>query len=139
MKTPHLLTLIRAIEDLETITPGIYAQNSAVFSAAIQSYLSNSTTPTTLTPSSSTPDLGKSIAGLKQSVSWNMVNSSGSITSEQNGNSDASAGVMGGIQVKRAWDWRIGAVYMKGKSVKPEDVMRVLRCQVAVEMGKVWM
>ncbi|KAI4842298.1 hypothetical protein E4T44_07390, partial [Aureobasidium sp. EXF-8845] len=139
LKTPHLLTLIRAIEDLETITPGIYAQNSAVFSAAIQSYLSNSTTPTTLTPSSSTPDLGKSIAGLKQSVSWNMVNSSGSIASEQNANSDPSAGVMGGVQVKRAWDWRTGAVYMKGKSVKPEDVMRVLRCQVAVEMGKVWM
>ncbi|KAG9541540.1 hypothetical protein KCU71_g15690, partial [Aureobasidium melanogenum] len=89
---------------------------------------------------SSTPDLSKSIAGLKQSVSWNMVNSSGSIASEQNGNGgDSSAGVMEGIQVKRAWDWRVGAVYMKGKSVKPEDVMRVLRCQVAIEMGKVWM
>ncbi|KAG9537886.1 hypothetical protein KCU71_g16617, partial [Aureobasidium melanogenum] len=89
---------------------------------------------------SSTPDLSKSIAGLKQSVSWNMVNSSGSIASEQNGNGgDSGAGVMGGIQVKRAWDWRVGAVHMKGKSVKPEDVMRVLRCQVAIEMGKVWM
>ncbi|KAG9837317.1 hypothetical protein KCV05_g11571, partial [Aureobasidium melanogenum] len=140
LKTPHLLTLIRAIEDLETITPGIYAQNSAVFTAAINTYLSNSNTPSTVTPSSSTPDLSKSIAGLKQSVSWNMVNSSGSIASEQNGNGgDSSAGVMGGIQVKRAWDWRVGAVYMKGKSVKPEDVMRVLRCQVAIEMGKVWM
>ncbi|KAG9679368.1 hypothetical protein KCU99_g1408, partial [Aureobasidium melanogenum] len=140
LKTPHLLTLIRAIEDLETITPGIYAQNSAVFNAAINTYLSNSNTPSTVTPSSSTPDLSKSIAGLKQSVSWNMVNSSGSIASEQNGNGgDSSAGVMEGIQVKRAWDWRVGAVYMKGKSVKPEDVMRVLRCQVAIEMGKVWM
>ncbi|KAH0275362.1 hypothetical protein KCU91_g4626, partial [Aureobasidium melanogenum] len=140
LKTPHLLTLIRAIEDLETITPGIYAQNSAVFNAAINTYLSNSNTPNIVTSQSSTPDLSKSIAGLKQSVSWNMVNSSGSIASEQNGNgSDSSAGGMGGIQVKRAWDWRVGAVYMKGKSVKPEDVMRVLRCQVAIEMGKVWM
>ncbi|KEQ77516.1 hypothetical protein M436DRAFT_35060 [Aureobasidium namibiae CBS 147.97] len=140
LKTPHLLTLIRAIEDLETITPGIYAQNSAVFSAAINSYLSNSSSPTTLTPSSSTPDLSKSIAGLKQSVSWNMVKSSGSIASEQNGNGgDSSAGVMGGYQVQRAWDWRVGAVHMKGKAVQPKDVMRVLRCQVAVEMGKVWM
>ncbi|KAH0356527.1 hypothetical protein KCU81_g565, partial [Aureobasidium melanogenum] len=139
LKTPHLLTLIRAIEDLETITPGIYAQNSAVFNAAINTYLSNSNTPNIVTSQSSTPDLSKSIAGLKQSVSWNMVNSSGSIASEQNGNgSDSSAGGMGGIQVKRAWDWRVGAVYMKGKSVKPEDVMRVLRCQVAIEMGKVW-
>ncbi|KAG9688360.1 hypothetical protein KCU95_g9851, partial [Aureobasidium melanogenum] len=140
LKTPHLLTLIRAIEDLETITPGIYAQNSAVFNAAINTYLSNSNTPNIVTSQSSTPDLSKSIAGLKQSVSWNMVNSSGSIASEQNGNgSDSSAGGMGGIQVKRAWDWRVGAVYMKGKSVKSEDVMRVLRCQVAIEMGKVWM
>jgi len=140
LKTPHLLTLIRAIEDLETITPGIYAQNSAVFSAAINSYLSNSSSPTTLTPSSSTPDLSKSIAGLKQSVSWNMVKSSGSIASEQNGSGgDSSAGVMGGYQVQRAWDWRVGAVHMKGKAVQPKDVMRVLRCQVAVEMGKVWM
>ncbi|KAG9643189.1 hypothetical protein KCU64_g11861, partial [Aureobasidium melanogenum] len=140
LKTPHLLTLIRAIEDLETITPGIYAQNSAVFNAAINTYLSNPNTPSTVTQSSSTPDLSKSIAGLKQSVSWNMVNSSGSIASEQNGNGgDSGAGVMGGIQVKRAWDWRVGAVHMKGKSVKPEDVMRVLRCQVAIEMGKVWM
>ena len=46
---------------------------------------------------------------------------------------------MQGLNVSRAWDWRVGAVYMKGKSVKAEDVMRVLRCQVAVEMGRVWM
>lgn len=69
-----------------------------------------------------------------------MVKSSGSIASEQNGNGgDSSAGVMGGYQVQRAWDWRVGAVHMKGKAVQPKDVMRVLRCQVAVEMGKVWM
>ncbi|KAI5209465.1 hypothetical protein E4T39_00758 [Aureobasidium subglaciale] len=138
LKTPHLLTLIRAIEDLETITPGIYAQNSAVFAAAISSHVSNSSPQPNHTPTSSSPDLSKSIAGLKQSVSWNMVNSSGSIASEQSGNRDAGADVMKGLQIKRTWDWRVGAVHMKGKSVKPEDVMRVLRCQVAIEMSKVW-
>ncbi|KAI5263618.1 hypothetical protein E4T47_08969 [Aureobasidium subglaciale] len=139
LKTPHLLTLIRAIEDLETITPGIYAQNSAVFTAAINSHVASLHTQPNHTPTSSTPDLSKSIAGLKQSVSWNMVNSSGSIASERSGNSDAGGDVMRGVQIKRAWDWRVGAVHMKGKSVKPEDVMRVLRCQVAIEMSKVWM
>jgi hypothetical protein len=67
-----------------------------------------------------------------------MVNSNGSIASEGQSNVGGQD-VLQGLNVSRAWDWRVGAVYMKGKSVKAEDVMRVLRCQVAVEMGRVWM
>lgn len=59
-----------------------------------------------------------------------MVNSEGSLTSE---------GVGEGVKVKRGWDWRVGAVHMKGKNVRSEDVMRVLRSRVAVEMARVWM
>jgi hypothetical protein len=134
LKTPHLLTLIRAVEDLETITPGIYAQCSSLFSAAIANYVASSSTTSEPTLSTSIPGMSKSIAGLRQSVSWNMVNSSESLTSEN----EAVTVPGGDLSPKRAWDWRSGAVHMKGKHVKPEDVMRVLRCQVAVEMGKVW-
>ena len=132
LKTPHLLTIIRATEDLETVTPAVYAQASSLFTAAINNFTSSSSDSLT-----SSQDLAKSVSALSKSTAngWALVASSGSLQSE------GGLGGKGqeGVKVTRGWDWRVGAVHMKGRNVAPGDVMRVLRSQVAVEMAKVWM
>ena len=127
LKTPHLLTIIRAVEDLQTVTPAVYDQAAALFSASIQNSTSGSQV--------SSQELAKSVAGLgKSTMGFEMVNSNGGLQAES-GSVVLSAS---GAEVKRGWDWRKGATAMRGRNVGPEDVLRVLRTQVAKEMAKVW-
>lgn len=41
------------------------------------------------------------------------------------------------VEVKRGWDWRAGATRL-GRNVKGEEVLRVLRTQVAKDMAAAW-
>ena len=126
--------ILRAVEDLESVTPLVYGQTESMFKSAIANF---SESPTHLIASQ---DLAKSVSGAMLGKSTNnlaasgyaMVGSNGSLTTT-NGDGDDK------IEANRGWDWRAGAVNALGKNVKGEDVLRVLRAQVAKEMAKAWM
>lgn len=60
-----------------------------------------------------------------------MVGSHGSIESSNGDGGDK-------VEIRRGWDWRKGAVHMRGRNVKGEEVLRVLRTQIAKEMAMAW-
>lgn len=123
LKPAQLLLIIRAAEDLQTVTPRVYEQSEALFQSAIQHYHAPA--------AASTQDLakslrlGKSVSNLSGS-SYGMVDSQGSVRSVHEDG------------LKRAWDWRKGIVAVGGKNVRGEEMLRVLRVQVAREMAGVW-
>ncbi|GAB7353175.1 hypothetical protein MBLNU459_g3704t2 [Dothideomycetes sp. NU459] len=124
----HLLVLLRAIEDLQTITPALYDQAEALFKAAIAAYVDS---PSHLM---SSQDLSKSIMA-KSTASlaggYAMVGSHGSIVSSTGDGGEK-------VEIMRGWDWRKGAVHVRGRNVKGEEVLRILRTQIAHEMAQAW-
>lgn len=137
-----MLVLLRAVEDLESVTPLVYEQAESLFRAAVSTYCDS---PTHLVPSqdlaksllggSNSNLLGKSTASLSAS-SYGMVGSNGSLATTNGDDDNNSEGEK--IEVKRNWDWRAGAARL-GKNVKGEQVLRVLRAQVARDMATAWM
>lgn len=126
--------LLRAVEDLESVTPLVYEQTESLFKSAITNYTES---PTHLVASQ---DLAKSVSGTLLSKSTNNLGASGYAMIGSNGSLATTNGDEGDrIEANRGWDWRAGAVSALGKSVKGEDVLRVLRAQVAKEMAKAWM
>ncbi|KAL1296601.1 hypothetical protein AAFC00_000094 [Neodothiora populina] len=128
LKAPQLLVLLRAVEDLQSVTPLVYDQAEALFRSTVQNYCES---PSHLIASQ---DLAKSVMLSKSTTilaasSYGMIGSDGSLLPD-----DANSKV----EVQRGWDWRAGAAHL-GKSVKGEEMMRVLRTQVAKEMATAWM
>ncbi|KAF2150812.1 hypothetical protein K461DRAFT_244666 [Myriangium duriaei CBS 260.36] len=126
---PQLIALLRAIEDLQTVSSRIYDQAETLFQASMSDFQSGrATDPQDLAKSL---QMGKSTSNLAGST-YGMVNSRGSIESEQ-------AGAAGGSgEDSRAWDWRRGLALTAGKSAKGSDVLRILRIAIAREIGRTW-
>lgn len=134
LNTPQLLLLIRAVEDLETVTPFVYSQAESLFKAAITNF---SDSPGHLLPSQ---DLAKSISGALMAKSTTSLSASGYAMIGSTGSLDTTNGEGGEkVRISRAWDWRKGAVAVGGKNVRGEEVLRVLRTQVAKEVAKAWL
>lgn len=133
LKTPQLLTILRAVEDLEAVTPLVYDQAESLFRSAIANY---SDSPYQLV---ATQDLAKSVSGALLAKSTNslaasgygMIGSNGSLATT-NGDGEEK------VTIHRAWDWRAGAAQI-GKHVTGEEMLRILRAQVAKEMANTWM
>ncbi|KAF4548715.1 Nucleoporin NUP85-like protein [Elsinoe fawcettii] len=127
----QLMTLLRAIEDLQTISSRIYDQAESLFQACMGAYSG--------AISSSQQDLAKSIQ-LQKSTSnlststYGMVNSRGSIESEKTGSKEGPSE----DKIKRAWDWRRGVAMSVGTKAKGADVLRILRVGIAKEVGRGW-
>ena len=116
------MTLLSATEDLQTVSSRIYERAETLLQAAMADYNgSRVATP---------QDLSKSLSA----SSYGMVNSHGSLESEGNA-MDSSRDE---DEANKGWDWRKGLATVAGKNAKGEDVLKILRVQVAKEMAKAW-
>ncbi|KAG8624362.1 hypothetical protein KVT40_007429 [Elsinoe batatas] len=127
----QLMTLLSAIEDLQTVSSRVYDQADSLFKACMGAYSGALAT--------SQQDLAKSIS-LQKSTSnlststYGMVNSRGSIESEKTGTKEVTSE----DKVRRAWDWRRGVAMSVGAKYTGQDVLRILRVGIAKEVGRGW-
>ncbi|KAG0652522.1 Nuclear pore NUP85 [Hyphodiscus hymeniophilus] len=118
-------TLLKAIEDLQTVGPRVYSACSEFLQTVIASGQG-------LKGSSPTDMLRKSSSGASGS-SFSMVGSS--MFASQLKQSMSSSGVLVKGNIKRGWDWRRGI----SASMKAEDVLRILRLGLAKDLAKAWL
>ncbi|MCJ1350311.1 MAG: hypothetical protein MMC33_000292 [Icmadophila ericetorum] len=145
---PQILSLLKAIEDLQTCIPKIYLQCEDCFHATLSalSGFQNSQTPRDL--------LKKSISSLTASSGFSLIGSSMMLSqsqeslghsqqsqghmslrsSDQSTNGENQSQVLKTDGEKRGWDWRLGM----RKGAKGSDVLRILRLRLAEEVGRVW-
>ncbi|PNS17330.1 hypothetical protein CAC42_7013 [Sphaceloma murrayae] len=129
----QLMTILRATEDLQTVSSRIYEQSEALFQACMGAYTGAiASNPQDLAKSL---QLHKSTSNLSGST-YGMVNSRGSIESEKTNGTGKGSETEDGI--KRAWDWRRGIAMTMGKNAKGADVLRILRVGIAKEIGRGW-
>ncbi|CAG8309243.1 unnamed protein product [Penicillium salamii] len=120
-------TILSAIEDLETVTPRVYAQCAECFHSTLLEYQSSTRGEVSDRPSP------RSL--LKKSVNVNASSFSviGNDMREARTRSGSGAGSLGssavlvGADAERGWDWRAGLP----ESAKGEDVLRMLRLGLA--------
>ncbi|EEA18759.1 hypothetical protein TMatcc_010699 [Talaromyces marneffei ATCC 18224] len=166
-ETPSTLSIeqqsniLAAIEDLETVTPRVFAAAQEFFYECLNEYIYETTgEPRKSSPSPRlTTGLKKSTSGLTASSSFSMIDShmaDSSVTQATN-NTMASSGVLVpkpdteyeyAKPIERGWDWRIGlaessAVINGGTAseveddIKPDEkLLRVLRLRLA--QGMTW-
>ncbi|EED12656.1 nuclear pore complex subunit Nup85, putative [Talaromyces stipitatus ATCC 10500] len=150
--------ILAAIEDLETVTPRVYAAAKEFFYECLNEYIYETTGEPRKSSSSPTPTgLKKSASGLTASSSFSMIDShmaDSSMTHATN-NTIASSGVLVpkpdaayeyAKPIERVWDWRSGLAESSaasggasenedGDSIKPDKkLLRVLRLRLAQEM-----
>lgn len=126
---PQIYALLKAIEDLETIGPRIYASCEAVFQTALEN-VHGSDVP------SPRARLRKETSGMTGSSAFSMVgssmlNSKGSLATT---GSEGSGVLVSSGQTKRGWDWRQGL----RKNASGEDVLRVARLALSKEVARAW-
>lgn len=120
-------TILSAIEDLETVTPRVYAQCAECFHSTLLEYQSSTRGEVSDRPSP------RSL--LKKSVNVNASSFSviGNDMREARTRSGSGAGSLGssavlvGADAERGWDWRAGLP----ESAQGEDVLRMLRLGLA--------
>lgn len=118
--------LLKTIEDVQTVTPRVYAACDEFFQTVIAS------TPG-LKGSNPMDMLKKSTSSLSGAGSFSLVGSS--MLASQLQRSIGSSGVLAKGDVKRGWDWRRGLA----AGVKGEDVLKILRFGLAKQLAKAWM
>jgi len=136
---PQIISLLKAVEDLQTVTSRIYSQCNEFFNSTISSTqeLQSSSSPREL--------LKKGISSMTSSSGFSLVGSSllgestlslGGLSKGAGQRSLGSSGVLvkGGESMKRGWDWRTGF----GREAKGEDVLRMLRLGLAKEVARSW-
>ena len=124
----QLYTLLRAVEDLQTVSPRIYA---AADDFLLQT-LANHTTGDAPSPRTM---LRKSTSALTASSAFSMVGSSMLGSGETNGGTTASEDSMVLLRekgAKRGWDWRQGL----RADAKGDTVLAILRESVAQEIAR---
>ncbi|KAH0543031.1 hypothetical protein FGG08_002639 [Glutinoglossum americanum] len=115
------VSIMKAIEDLQTTSPRIYAQCEEFFQSTISSQ------------NSPRASLKKTISSMTSASSFSLVGSSmlGSESPESTGNS----GVLVKEDIRRGWDWRKGIP----PKATGDMVLRILRLELAKELAKVWL
>ncbi|KAI9880783.1 MAG: hypothetical protein M1830_000219 [Pleopsidium flavum] len=131
---PQVFALLKAIEDLQTVTSRVYAQCEECFQSTIANAHGSqvlSTSPRAV--------MKKSLSNMTASSGFSLIGSemlaSAGEVDERTGRSMGSSGVLVKGEVKRGWDWRNGL----GRGVKGEDVLRVLRVGLAKEVARGWL
>ncbi|KAK4989417.1 hypothetical protein LTR66_007067 [Elasticomyces elasticus] len=129
----QVFALLRAVEDLQTVTRRVYQQAETLFKSAMGSYSGS--------PATSPHDLlKKSISGLTGS-SYSLVGESMLARSHSGGSALGSegSGVLVDGDVKRGWDWRAGVAALQlGRKLLGEDVLSILRVELAREAARAW-
>lgn len=154
---PQVYALIKAIEDLQTVSPRVYDQCEECF----RSTLANARGERVLSPEAPRALLKKSLSGLTGSSGFSMFEMVGSevlgrppqdmdVDGQEHdegrrgrSRSMGSSGVLvkgkdereRAAEVKRGWDWRTG---LKA-DVKGEDVLGILRLELAKEVARGWL
>lgn len=120
-------TILSAIEDLETVTPRVYAQCEECFHSTLLEYQSSSRGEPSDHPSPRSL-LNKSVHfnASTFSILGNEILESRTRSGSRPG-SIGSSGVLVGADANRGWDWRAGLP----ESVKGEDILRMLRLGLA--------
>lgn len=119
-------TLLKAIEDLQTVGPRIYSACAEFLQAVIASGQG-------LKGSSPTDMLRKTTSNSSGSSSFSMVGSS--MLASQLKHSMGSSGVVVKGNIKRGWDWRQGI----SASTTGDDLLRILRYGLAKDLAKAWL
>lgn len=126
----QLFALLKAIEDLQTVTPRIYQECESCLNSTLASYHGQAA------PRSPRELLKKSISNLTSSSGFSLVGSSmleeSEVSSNMGRRRSGSSG--GGAEVRRGWDWRKGLK----REAKGEDVLRILRLGLARDVARVW-
>jgi hypothetical protein len=118
-------TLLRAIEDLQTVGPRIYNVCSEFLETVLASAQG-------LKGSAPSDMLRKSTSNLSAG-SFSMVGSS--MLASQMKQSMSSSGVLVKGNIKRGWDWRKNA----SANMKGDDLLRILRLGLAKALADAWL
>ncbi|KAL4994131.1 hypothetical protein BDV10DRAFT_11513 [Aspergillus recurvatus] len=128
--------ILSAIEDLETVTPRVYAQCEECFRSTLLEYHSKQTgkaSDSYVLPPSPRALLKKSVSSLTTSSTFSIIGSDmlGARTRSSSGSAEGSGVLVPRHSEKtspeREWDWRAGLA----EDAKGEDVLRMLRLGLA--------
>ncbi|MCJ1436198.1 hypothetical protein MMC27_005576 [Xylographa pallens] len=134
LSLPQMLSLLSAIEDLQTVHPRIYDQCQECLTSTIAAAKDSQQAP------SPREIMKKSISSLTSSSGFSLVGSS--MLEDHNGSfgSGSGSGLTNGkhertgASEKRGWDWRVD---MKDGATG-EDVLRILRLGLAKDVARAW-
>ncbi|KAL4878277.1 hypothetical protein BJY04DRAFT_229842 [Aspergillus karnatakaensis] len=139
LSTSQQFAILSAIEDLETVTPRVYAQCEECFRSTLLEYHSKQSSKATesyVLPPSPRALLKKSVSSMTASSTFSLIGSdmleSARTRSLSGSGSAEGSGVLvprseGAAQTEREWDWRAGLP----EDAKGEDVLRMLRLGLA--------
>jgi hypothetical protein len=132
-------TILSAVEDLETVTPRVFAQCEECFRSTIMRYHSERAaasgslmaSQSFTRPPSPRALLKKSVSSLTASSSFSLIGSE-MLDSQAHSGSGSASGVLvphptSDAVVQRGWDWRAGLP----EDTKGEDVLKILRLGLA--------
>ena len=126
LSLPQCFALLKAIEDLQTVTSRVYAQCEACFRSTLDAYQGRRA------PASSRELLKKTMSSM--SSSFSLVGSS-MLDSESSNDINSSRALMKSEEDgNRGWDWRKGLA----AGAKGEDVLRILRLGLAKDIARHW-
>jgi hypothetical protein len=122
----QIQTLLRAIEDLQSVGPRVFNACSEFLQTVLASAQG-------LKGSAPSDMLRKSTSNISGGGSFSMVGSS--MLASQMKQSMAGSGVLVKGNIKRGWDWRKGA----SANMKAEDLLRMLRLALAKALADTWL
>ncbi|KAI9845114.1 MAG: hypothetical protein M1838_001903 [Thelocarpon superellum] len=122
----QIFSLTKAIEDLQTVSPRVFAQCAELFTSTIASAHGSHV-------SSPRATLKKTMSSLTGSSGFSMLGSSLFVADAPG--SIGSSGVLVKGDVKRGWDWRTGLP----KNTSANEVLRVLRLGLARDLARAWL
>ena len=118
--------ILKAIEDLQTVTSRVYAQCEECFRSTLAAYQGRRT------PASSRELLKKTMSSM--SSSFSIVGSSMLDSESSDGVGGSRALAKPQEEEKRGWDWRKGLA----ENATGEDVLRILRLGLAKDIARHW-
>lgn len=119
-------TLLKAVEDVQTVGPRIYSACTEVLQTVIASGQG-------LKGSSPTDMLRKSTSNVSGTSSFSMVGSS--MLASQLKQSMSSSGVLVKGNIKRGWDWRHGI----SAGTSGDELLKILRLGLAKSLANAWL
>ncbi|KAL4779431.1 hypothetical protein BJX76DRAFT_89288 [Aspergillus varians] len=139
LTTSQQFAILSAIEDLETVTPRVYAQCEECFRSTLLEYYSKQgysgkAPESYVLPPSPRALLKKSVSSLTGSSTFSIIGSDmleSARTRSSSGSAEGSGVLVprgeGAVQSEREWDWRAGLA----EDTTGEDVIRMLRLGLA--------
>ncbi|KAL9053674.1 MAG: hypothetical protein Q9162_004625 [Coniocarpon cinnabarinum] len=126
MNRDQIVALLKAVEDLSTVSPTIYEQCDECFKSAIAS--AHGSTPPS--PRTTLKRSGSNLSGSQFSLIGSDL-----LKQSQTKSSASNSGVLVKGSVKRAWDWRQGF----DRHAESVDVLKILRLGLAKEISRTWL